>query len=104
MIAVQLGAASVMLVDLSSLEPRVDVTPGVGVPRLGVQLAHALDAEPGIASRHIDDRAGRACGYRHVARQHGQQILHDGIRLRLRDAAPCALRVKLMPEDVRRGV
>ena len=58
MIAVQLGAADGVLVGLSGLEPRVDVSPGVGVPRLGVQLAHALDAEPGIASRHIDDRAG----------------------------------------------
>ena len=78
--------------------------PGVQVPRLRVQLALTLDAEPGRAGYHVSNGQWRAHFEPHVNGQQWQQILHDCVTLRLCEVPPCAQAVQLEAQHVFRGV
>ena len=75
---------------VQSVSPWAGAASRVRVPRFRVQLAGALDPKPGSAGRHVNNRQWRALRNSYVAGQKGQQILHDRVKLRLRDTAPGA--------------
>ena len=77
---------------------------GVRVPWLGVQVALPGNAEPGGACGHIDNGSRRPHCDRDVTGQQGRQILQDGVSLGLRDVVPSAQAIKLLRDDVQRGV